>query len=280
VDGRPFPPKLCQPGRTPLRWGGALNRPCAAGAPFTERELFGNDRMVCVFPVRRCKAGADGSLEPFAAMFPRLFTAPARVREFAIICCARCCCWLNGRGVNVGLLCEKNRRLLRLAVRAIAGGTLRCKRPRLWRVGATGRRPVMKLALRSCPVAMPRWNLTSPRPNWLPRTDEIPFRMRASFSTRLIFENPFRPRKRGSSRRPKPRFLPKPRSPMPRRPKSSRSAKLMKLTCVTPKPHHGVKKSPGPQGSQPTFPNPNPKLSPSPSPQPKNDTYAGDQRGS
>src|SRR5579864_6698675 len=71
--------------------------------------------------------------------------------------------------------------------------------------------------------------------------------MRASFSTRLIFENPLRPRKSGSSRRPKPRSRPKSRSPMPRRKKSSRSAKPMKLTCVTPKPHHGVKKSPGPR---------------------------------
>jgi hypothetical protein len=143
-----FPPfegvKLCHPGRAPLGWGEPLNLPfCAAEPRFTELVLpFENDLSVCVFPFR-CIAGADGSLDPLKD--PR-FIAPFCVREFAIICCVRCACWLNGRGVNDGLLCEKKCWLFRFDVRAIAGETLPCKRPRLLRVGATGRRPVMKLA--------------------------------------------------------------------------------------------------------------------------------------
>lgn len=140
--GRPFPPKLCQPGRTLLCGGVLFNRPFSA--PFAARPLppFENGRVVCVSPFR-CIAGAVGSLEPLKD--PR-FIAPFCVREFAIICCARCACWLNGCGVYDGLLCEKKCWLFRFAVRAIDGETLPCKRPRLLRVGATGRRPVIKLA--------------------------------------------------------------------------------------------------------------------------------------
>lgn len=147
MDGRPFPPKLRQFGRTPL-CGGVLNRPfCVAGAPFVARvSPFENGRTDCVSPLCCCIAGADGSLDPFIPLLPRLSIAFARVRELAIICCARCACWLNGCGVYEGLLCEKKRWLFRFAVRAIAGETLPCKRPRLLRVGATGRRPVIKLA--------------------------------------------------------------------------------------------------------------------------------------
>lgn len=142
--------KLCHPGRALPGCGEPLNLLfCAAEPRFIELVLpfepFENDLVASVFPFR-CIAGADGNLEPFIPLFPRLFTAPVCVRELAIICCARCACSLNGRGVNDGLLCEKKCWLFRFEVRAIAGETWPCKRPRLLRVGATGRRPVIKLA--------------------------------------------------------------------------------------------------------------------------------------
>jgi hypothetical protein len=139
--------KLCHPGRAPLGCGEPLNLPaCAAEPRFIDLvSPFENGLVACVFPFR-CIAGAEGSLEPFIPLLPRLFIVPACVLELAIICCARCACWLNGRGVYEGLLCEKKCWLFRFDVRAIAGDTLLCKRPKLLRVGATGRRPVIKLA--------------------------------------------------------------------------------------------------------------------------------------
>jgi len=105
VVGRPFPPKLCQPGRT-LLCGGALNRPFGVVAtPFVERTPpFENGRVVCAFPFRCCIAGAVGIRDPFIVLLPRLLIVPFCIRDLAMICCARCCCWVKGRGVNVGLL--------------------------------------------------------------------------------------------------------------------------------------------------------------------------------
>jgi len=98
--------KLCHPGRAPVGCGEPLNLPfCAADAPFIERALpFENGLVVWAFPFRCCIAGVVGSLDP--PKDPR-FGAPFCVRELAIICCARCACWLNGRGVYDGLLCAK-----------------------------------------------------------------------------------------------------------------------------------------------------------------------------
>lgn len=127
-----------------------MKRPFWLGAgPLVGCELFDeriDDRSL---PFRCCIAGVDGRRELF--IVPRLC-----VRESAIMRCVRAACSLKGRVVTVGRLWEKKCWLLKLAVRAIEGDTLRCKRPRLCCVGATGRRPVMKLAWRNSPAPMPR----------------------------------------------------------------------------------------------------------------------------